>query len=534
MRSKLRPRHALVLASMTSCLYVAAALGQDAPNEASSTTEPVLSDVCLQGTGSRGWCGDAGPGSKAKLASPRDVALIGRKAYLIADFQNNVVRRVSSKGIVTTVAGIGVSGHDGDGGPATAARLDGPAGVSRYPRGGFLVSEAAGNTIRRVKPDGTIVTIAGTGTAGSGGDDGPAVKAQLRNPRNLVALADGSYLIADTGNDRIRLVDADGTIATVAGGNGPGYTGDGGPAVGARLNGPTGIAPLPAGGFLIADRGNAVVRRVAADGTIATVAGGSMPAGAGPATQVRLRLPTGVAALDDGGFLVADAGRVRRVHPDGRTITVAGTGHVGFSRDSGLATRVKLAYIASVAPTPDGAFLFVDEANDRVRRVSPSGMIRTKVGSGTPAPPQEQDSAPPAPLPPPPLPGAQAAAALLGARKARCDTRQYIPTFQTLNLLPLGGSAVVVRLHHKIRIKYQSYVPARPKDQATPPTVRVKVMLGSRVQAARRGRPRNGTHRVVLSTRLARHRRYMLVVDGAHVQGGHLAKRCDARPLRVK
>ncbi|MEA2150983.1 MAG: hypothetical protein QOD69_2813 [Solirubrobacteraceae bacterium] len=504
---------------------------QTAPNDASSTTEPVLSSACLKGTGSRGWCGDGGPGTKAKLASPHDIALIGRKAYLIADFQNNLVRRVSSAGIITTVAGIGIAGHQGDDGPAKLARLDGPAGVSRYPGGGFLVSEAGGNTVRRVKPDGTIVTVAGTGTAGSGGDGGPATAAQLRNPRNVVALADGGYLIADTGNDRIRMVTANGTIRTVAGRGVTGYAGDGGPATAARLNSPTGVSPTATGGFLVADRGNGVIRLVGPDGIISTVAGGTQPAAAGQTMQVRLRLPTGVAALPDGGFLVADAGRVRRMHPDGQTTTVAGNGRIGHTGDRGPATRLRLAYVAAVAPMPDGAFLLADEANDRVRRVSPVGEMRTKVGTGTPAPPEDQDSPPPARAQ-----GARAASAgrvaAVASGAPRCRVDKYIPTFQTLSIMPVGKAALPVRRNRPIRFTYATYVPPRPAGR--PPNIVIAVMLGSKAVTKRNETPRNGSHVVVLRKRLKAGRTYQLVINGVHVQAGHVAKRCDTRHMRVR
>jgi hypothetical protein len=544
MRIDLRTSPAIAVAALACGGWAAAALAQTAPtgdpavpatqtapNGGSSTPAPVLSSACLKGTGSRGWCGDGGPGTKAKLASPHDIALIGRKAYVIADFQNNLVRRVSSTGIVTTVAGIGVAGHDGDGGPAKLARLDGPAGVSRYPGGGFLVSEAGGNTVRRVKPDGTIVTVAGTGTAGSGGDGGPATAAELRNPRNVVALAGGGYLIADTGNDRIRMVTANGTIRTVAGAGARGFSGDGGPATAARLHGPTGVSPTAAGGFLIADRGNGVIRLVGPDGIISTVAGGTQPAAAGQATQVRLRLPTGVAALPDGGFLVADAGRVRRVQPDGQTTTVAGNGRIGHTRDRGPATRLRLAYVAAVAPMPDGAFLLADEANDRVRRVSPGGEMRTKVGTGTPAPPEDQDSPPPAPAQ-----GARAASAgpvaAAAAARPRCRVDKYIPTFQTLSIMPVGQAALPVRRHRPIRFTYATYVPPRPVGR--PPRIVIAVMLGSRAVTRHSETPRNGAHVVVLRKHLAARRTYRLVISGVHVQAGHVAKRCDTRRMRVR
>jgi hypothetical protein len=449
---------------------------------------------------------------------------------------------VSSSGIITTVAGVGVTGHDGDGGPAKAARLNGPGGVSRYPGGGFLISEAGANTIRRVKPDGTIFTIAGTGAPGARGDGGPAQKAELRNPRNVAALADGSYLIADAGNNRIRAVGADGIMRTVAGSGASGYEGDGGAAEAARLNSPTGVAPVAGGGFLIADRGNGVIRQVAPDGTISTVAGGGAPGGEGSATQVRLRLPTGVAALPGGGFLIADAGRVRRVGPDGRIVTLAGTGRVGFSGESGPATAVKLAYVAAVALIPaDGAILLVDEANDRIRRVSLTGLLATKVGSGTPPPPQDQDSPPPAakrsagPAGVAVAASAGAMTVLSAASRAHCD-RKYIAAFAQLFFVPLDRPRFVVRRSKQtLTVRYRTWV----KGRSARAYVVAKILLGDKV--VRRSaveRNTNGVHGVKLPLRLTAHLRYDLQLDGTgpHTKGdtGAHTRRCDALPLRMK
>src|SRR4051812_38564250 len=200
---------------------------------------------------------------------------------------------------VFTVAGGGGSVFSGDGGLAAAAGLNVPVAVGATADGGFAIADPEDQRVRRVRPDGTIITIAGTGTAGFSGDGGPATAAAVNTPESVVELAGGGLLIADFGNHRVRLVAPDGTISTVAGTGQPGSAGDGGPATAAQLDAPIGLAVTTSGGFLVADASALRVRRVAPDGTITTVAGTGEPGDAGdggPATAAQLSAPTGVAA----------------------------------------------------------------------------------------------------------------------------------------------------------------------------------------------------------------------------------------------
>jgi hypothetical protein len=349
----------------------------------------------VAGTGVAGLFGDGGPATSAQLNLPRAVNPIPTGGFLITDRENNRVRRVWPDGIITTVAGSGPigaanGGFSGDGGPAVEAQLNFIHDAAPTPEGGFLISDLKNQRVRYVSPAGTINTVAGSGPfgcfceGGFSGDGGPASAARLANPHGLAVNSDGSYLIADTDNNRVRRVATDGTISTVAGsgpvGNGNGsFAGDGGPATSARLNRPFEVAPTPDGGFLIADTGNQVIRRVAPDGTITTVAGLPGSSGfsgdGGPATAGRLSAPHGIAALSDGGILIADKNnqRVRWVAPDGTISTVAGSGPTGdasgsYGGDGGLATQALLNRPKSVAATPDG-FLIADESNDRIRFV---------------------------------------------------------------------------------------------------------------------------------------------------------------------
>jgi hypothetical protein len=289
---------------------------------------------------------------------------------------------------VVTVAGTGVAGFSGDGGPATAAQLNIPYAVAAWPGGGFLIADAANSRVRRVLPDGRIVTAAGTGAAGNSGDGGPASAARLTFPRGVAVLPDGGYLIADRNAHVIRRVMPDGTITTVAGTGAAGFSGDGGQATAAQLNLPYAATPLPGGGFLIADRGNHAIRRVDAAGRITTVAG-TPPAGGfsgdgGPATAASVNAPCAVVLAPDGGFLFPDRdnNRVRRVAPDGTISTVAGNGTTGDAGDGGAATAASVTGPYALLMRPDGTLLIGERGGNRIRSVSPAGTITTIAGTG--------------------------------------------------------------------------------------------------------------------------------------------------------
>lgn len=289
---------------------------------------------------------------------------------------------------IDTAAGTGVAGHAGDGGPATAAEINHPRGIAAEPGGGYVFAEPFTNTVRRVGPDGLITTLAGTGEAGSAGDGGPAAQAQLSLPHSVSVTAAGGLLVADTLNDRIRLIAPDGTITTVAGTGFAGFSGDGGPATSAQLRSPRGVAAMANGGYLVADSDNARIRSVAPDGVITTVAGTGVKGDAGdggPATQALLSAPFGVAARSDGSFLVVDTGanRIRLVSGDGTISTVAGRGSPGYSGDGGPATAAELNAPHNVTALADGGFLIADTGNQRIRRVGPDGTIATVAGVGT-------------------------------------------------------------------------------------------------------------------------------------------------------
>lgn len=336
---------------------------------------PVVTRVA--GTGVDGFSGDGGKATQAALSGPNRVAVAPDGSFYVADGRfNNRIRRVGRDGVITTVAGNGTFAFSGDGGPATQAGLF-ATNVAVAPDGGFYIADNGNHRIRRVGPDGIITTVAGTGTAGFSGDDGPATQAQLNNPIGIAVAADGSLFIADTGSHRIRRVGPDGIIATVAGTGISMFGGDGGPATDANLGGPQGVTVGPDGSFLVAEVGNHRIRRVGSDGIITTVAGGGTgPLGSGDgnlATQARLNSPTSVALAPDGGFYVSDFGngRIRRVTPDGRITNFAGIPNfTGFTVVGGPAVATPFAGPGGVALAPDGGLYVAGGIDPRVFRVA--------------------------------------------------------------------------------------------------------------------------------------------------------------------
>src|SRR4051812_26071168 len=268
----------------------------------------------------RGFSGDGGPATQAQLDHPSDVALGPDGAIYIADEGNNRIRRVAG-GRISTFAGTGEGDYTGDGGPAAAATLDEPSDVAVDGGGALYIVDRANHAVRRVGPDGVIATLAGNGSPGFAGDGGVATKARLHSPRDVsVRDSDGSVFIADGGNHRVRRIDPDGTISTVAGNGIDGFHGDGGAATAANLDTPSAVLPLRDGGFLIADAGNATLRKVASEGTIDTVAGNGTPGFRGdgaPAAQARIDFPQAISLGADGTIYLADMGndRIRALEP---------------------------------------------------------------------------------------------------------------------------------------------------------------------------------------------------------------------------
>lgn len=328
------------------------------------------------------FSGDGGPAINAHLNLPRGVGVDGVGNLYIADTGNERIRKVSRGGIITTVAGNGTSGYYGDNGPATRAHLNGPAGVAIDGPGNLYIADEGNNRVRKISPDGIISTVVGNGASGYSGDDGPAIKARLNSPTGVAVDGFGNIYIADHDNYRIRKVSPDGIITTVAGFG-----------KGEFLFGPCGVSIDHLGNVFVGETEHAMIHKVLRNGHMTTVAGSGMQGysgDGGPATKAQLNFPCGVAIDSAGSLYIADTKnqRIRRLSRNGIIATVAGRGTSGYSGDGGPATKAQLDFpfglIESVAVAVDGVGnLYVpDVRNHRIRKVSRAGIITTVAGSG--------------------------------------------------------------------------------------------------------------------------------------------------------
>ena len=298
---------------------------------------------------------------------------------------------IHAQSIITTVAGTGTSGYTGDGSAATAARLDQPADVetSYTVEGAYYVVDAASHVVRRIGPGGVIRTIAGNGTAGYSGDGGPATAAQLSNPKSVDIDHAGNIYISDYDNNVIRKVSSTGIITTFAGNGSFGYSGDGGQATAAELNGAWGLETDASGNVYISDVDNNVIRKVdKTTGVITTYAGngtGTFAGDGGQATAASLNSPTSISLDDNGNLYILDHhnNRIRKVNASGVIRTIAGNGSTGFSGDGGPATAARLRIAWGIDADDMGNVYFSDEGNRRIRKIDTSGTIRTVVGTGS-------------------------------------------------------------------------------------------------------------------------------------------------------
>jgi myo-inositol-hexaphosphate 3-phosphohydrolase/sugar lactone lactonase YvrE len=332
----------------------------------------------VAGTGGvSGFSGDGGPATSARLRGPRTMEADANGNLYITDTENHRVRKVDSTGKITTLAGTGAAGYSGDNGPATSAMLNNPHGIAVDAAGNVYIADSPNQRIRKVSPAGVITTVAGTGSSGYNGDGIQATAARLNYPKGVEVGPDGALYIGDANNHRVRRVDlSTGVITTVAGTGTAGSTGDGGPATSARLNAPRNLAFGPNGDLYIADDMNFKVRRVnAATKTITTVAGTGVAGyggDGGAATAARLNEVRDVAVDRAGNLYIADEinHRIRWVDTSGIMRTFAGTGVSGFSGDGGLATSAQIRGPRGVAVDPSGRVLIGDTGNHAIRRVA--------------------------------------------------------------------------------------------------------------------------------------------------------------------
>ncbi len=379
------------------------------------------------------WMGDGGPASAAQIGAIQGIAADRLGNVYLSDTDNSRVRRVDTKGIITTVAGTGVAGFSGDGGPAAAAQLNLPYGLAADAAGNLYIADLGNNRVRRIAPDGTISTVAGNGYKASAGEGEIATQAPLLTPRNVAVDSMGDFYISEFEGHRVRCVTSSGKMNTLAGTGVAGFSGDNGPATAAQLNYPAGLAVDSAGAIYVADSGNNRIRKIVSNGSasvITTVLGASATGGTslvtptavavnssgavfvvdfypvvhcltlggawidyagssvagfsgdgGPASAARLSSPHDVAA-GGGTVYLADGTRVRFVDVSGAIHTLAGDGYLHAIGDGGLATAAALSLPNAVALDSSGSLFIADTGAERVRQVSAAGIIETLAGTG--------------------------------------------------------------------------------------------------------------------------------------------------------
>jgi sugar lactone lactonase YvrE len=327
------------------------------------------------GNGIRGLSGDGGPATNAEMYYPYGVALDRMQNIYISEIGNSRIRKVNAlTGTITTFAGTSL-GFSGDGGLATNAQLNWPRQIAIDVTGNLYIADYANRRIRKVDTSGIITTVAGTGILGDSGDGGPATNARFTHPYSVAVDSSGNLFVVDYSANRVRKINyATGIITTVAGNGTAGYSGDGFAATGAQLNEPAGVAVDKHGNLFICDYVNYRLRKVDTGGIITTIAGiGTMgySGDGGAATLAQFNYLIGVFIDQTDNIYVADQLVVRKVNTSGIITTVAGNGLTGFSGDGGLATAASLYAPTSIAVSPLGVVYIADYANNRVRKVTP-------------------------------------------------------------------------------------------------------------------------------------------------------------------
>ena len=340
----------------------------------------------IAGNDTAGFSGDGGQATAAQLNSPWQARPgYGGNLYMV-DNGNSRIRKVTATGVIATVAGNGMGVHSGDGGQATAAGISYPAAVTTDGLGNIYIAEDSITNgvawIRKITPSGIISTIAGTGSAGFGGDGGPATAAVFTEVRDMVSDSTGNLYIVDAGNFRVRKISSAGTVSTIAGNGLVGSSGDGGPATAASFMQPTGIAIDGSGYLYITD--GPKVRGISTTGMITTIAGTGtvgFSGDGGPATAAKLSNPAGIAVDHMGAIYLADVNntRIRKFTIGGNISTIAGNGTPGFTGDGGPATAAECDAPQGVSVDGYGRVYIADAWANNVRMIGdPTLEIKTQ------------------------------------------------------------------------------------------------------------------------------------------------------------
>lgn len=369
---------------------------------------------------------DALPAAEARFGDPAGLAVAADGTIYVADTQTNRVRRIAPEGTVSDFAGSGVRGRDD--GPAATARFDRPSGLALGPAGVLYVADTGNDLIRAIAANGSVTTVAGSGAEGH--TDGPASSAAFNSPRGIAVDASGAVYVADHDGHSIRRLAPDGTVTTLAGSGELGYAD--GPGATAQFHFPGGLALGSRGELYVADEQNQRIRRIAPDGSVTTFAGsGAGQPSDGPAASAGFNLPTGLAMGRDGTlFAIERSQRVRAIRPDGTVSTLAGSGATGYLDGPGSAAS--FAGLGGIAAGPDGTLYLSDAGNHRIRAVAADGQrdVRTIAGSGE-APPGAQS-----------IDGPAAAARLARPRALAVDHAGTVYVAESAAVRQIGGDGL--------------------------------------------------------------------------------------------
>jgi uncharacterized protein (TIGR03437 family) len=366
------------------CWGAAALLTLSIPALSPAQTVQTYSIATIAGTGTAGFSGDGGQATSAQFSSPCNAIVDSSGTIYVSDSANNRVRKITSDGTVSTIAGNGTAGYAGDGKSPTDkdTELNAPCGLALDSSNNLYIADTGNHVIRKIS-GGNINTVAGNNQEGFSGDLASATSAQLTFPAGVTVDSKGQIYIADSGNNRVRLVGTDGNINTIVGDGNATRAGDGGLANVASVNNPMSIVLDEASGtYYIADTDNGVIRKVTPDGIINTIAGTAVNGfnGDGPALETELFYPKSIVRDSSGNIYFADSinSRIRVLTTSGNIATIAGNGAFGSAGDNGPARAAALNFPSSVALDSSGRIVFVDADNQKLRRLTPDPTAVTQ------------------------------------------------------------------------------------------------------------------------------------------------------------